>query len=49
MAEIEIDNIRKLVAARANGQVFGIEDFQVFDQGGPAAKENFVAEWKEGL
>jgi len=41
MAEIEIDNIRKLLAARTKGQVFSIDDFQVFDRGGPEARRRF--------
>ena len=38
MAEIEIDNIRKYVAAKTQGKAFAIGDFQVFDQGGPEAR-----------
>ena len=41
LAEIEIDNIRKYVAAKTQGKVFGIADFQVFDQGGPEARKRF--------
>lgn len=48
LAEIEIDNIRKYVAAKTQGKVFGLTDFLVFDQGGPEAKKRFVSEWKEG-
>ena len=41
LAEIEIDNIRKYVAAKTQGKVFGPEDFLVFDQGGPVARQRF--------
>jgi hypothetical protein len=49
LAEIEIDNIRKLLAARAKGQVFGIDDFQVFDQGGSEARKRFEKEALDAL
>jgi hypothetical protein len=45
LAEIEIDNIRKLVAAQRRGKVFGIEDFMVFDRGGPEARSRFERAW----
>jgi hypothetical protein len=48
LAEIEIDNLRKLHAARTQGTKFGIEDFQVFDQGGPEARRRFEQAWLEG-
>jgi hypothetical protein len=48
LAEIEIDNLRKLHAARTQGEEFGIEDFQVFDQGGPEARRRFERAWLEG-
>lgn len=41
LAEIEIDNIRKYVAAKTQGKVFVLEDFLVFDQGGPEARRRF--------
>ena len=41
LAEIEIDNIRKYVAAKTQGKVYGLTDFQVFDQGGPEARKRF--------
>lgn len=44
LAEIEIDNIRKYVAATTQGKVFGIADFQVFDQGGPEVRKRFEKE-----
>jgi hypothetical protein len=48
LAEIEIDNLRKLHAARTQGAKFGIEDFQIFDQGGPEARRRFEQAWLEG-
>jgi hypothetical protein len=48
LAEIEIDNLRKLHAARMQGARFGIEDFQVFDQGGPEARRRFEQARLEG-
>jgi hypothetical protein len=47
LAEIEIDNLRKLLAARTQGRTFSIEDFQVFDQGGPEARRRFEQNWRE--
>lgn len=47
LAEIEIDNLRKLVAARTQGKTFAPEDFQVFDQGGPEARRRFEQAWLE--
>ena len=47
LAEIEIDNIRKYVAAKTQGTAFGIADFQVFDQGGPEARRRFEQAWLE--
>jgi len=41
LAEIEIDNIRKYVAAKTEGKTFALADFQVFDQGGPEARKRF--------
>ena len=41
LAEIEIDNIRKYVAAKTQGKSFALADFQVFDQGGPEARQQF--------
>ncbi len=40
-AEIEIDNIRKYVAAKTQGQAFALANFQVFDPGGPEARKRF--------
>ena len=47
LAEIEIDNIRKYVAAKTQGKVFGIADFEVFDQGGPEIRQRFEKAWLE--
>jgi len=47
LAAIEIDNIRKYVEAKTTGRSFNLEDFQLFENGGPAAKKKFVEEWKE--
>jgi len=44
-AEIEIDNLRKYVAAKARSQTFKPTDFQVFDQGGPEARRRFEQAW----
>ncbi len=41
LAEIEIDNLRKLFAAQTRGQTFRLEDFRVFDQGGREARREF--------
>ncbi len=41
LAEIEIDNIRKLLAAKTEGKTFALTDFQAFDQGGPEARRQF--------
>jgi hypothetical protein len=47
LAEIEIDNLRKLLAARTQGKTFAPEDFQVFDQGGPEARRRFEQTCRE--
>jgi hypothetical protein len=47
MAEIEIDNLRKLVAARTFGKTFALGDFEVFDQGGPEVRRQFEESWLE--
>jgi len=47
LAEIEIDNLRKLLAARTQAQTFAAEDFRVFDQGGPEARRRFEQTWLE--
>lgn len=47
LAEIEIDNLRKLLAARTLGKTFAPEDFQVFDQGGPEVRRRFEQTWRE--
>jgi hypothetical protein len=46
LAEIEIDNLRKYVAAKTEGKTFAPADFQVFDQGGPEARRRFEEEWQ---
>jgi hypothetical protein len=47
LAEIEIDDIRKFVAAKAEGTTFGLSDFLVFGQGGPDARRRFEQAWLE--
>jgi hypothetical protein len=47
LAEIEIDNLRKLVASRTLGETFALGDFEVFDQGGPDARRHFEQSWLE--
>ncbi len=47
LAAIEIDNIRKYVAAVKEGKTFGQQDFQVFDRGGPEARRLFEQTWLE--
>ena len=47
LAEIEIDNLRKLVAARTFGETFALGDFEVFDQGGPEVRRQFEKSWLE--
>jgi len=47
LAEIEIDDIRKFVAAKAEGRTFVLADFLVFDQGGPDARRRFEQAWLE--
>lgn len=49
LAEIEIDNIRKYVAAKTEGKTFAPADFQVFDQGGPEARQQFEKEALDAL
>jgi len=49
LAEIEIDNIRKFVAAKTEGKTFAPADFQVFDQGGPEARKRFEKEALDAL
>jgi len=48
LAEIEIDNIRKYVAAKTEGATFAPTDFQVFEQGGPEARRQFEKTVAEG-
>ena len=45
LAELELDSLRKLHAARTGGAVFAREDFPVFDQGGPEARRRFEQAW----
>jgi len=47
LAEIEIDDIRKYVAAKTQGKTFALADFQVFDRGGPDARRRFEQAWLE--
>lgn len=45
MAEIELDNVRKLHAAQTLGKSFTPQDFEVFDLGGREARERFEQTW----
>jgi hypothetical protein len=45
LAEIEIDNLRKLVAARTPGKPFELEDFEVFAEGGAEFRRQFETSW----
>jgi hypothetical protein len=45
LAEIEIDTLRKLVAVRALGKTFALEDFEEFHQGGADARRQFEESW----
>jgi hypothetical protein len=45
LAEIEIDNVRKFVAAKEHGQEFAIDDFEVFHEGGPTYRREFEQTW----
>jgi hypothetical protein len=45
LAEIEIDNLRKLVAAQTLGETFGLADFEVFNHGGLEVRQEFEDSW----
>lgn len=45
LAEIEIDNLRKLVAAQTLGERFVLTDFEVFDRGGAEVRRDFEESW----
>ncbi len=47
LAEIEIDNLRRMWAAQTRGEPGAADDAPVFDQGGPEYRRRFEQSWLE--